>query len=161
EILGKAETDLGRGVVQHVDEKFSTGKMLQANSALKAGDRTRYHEAPKTSGSGMTPAPASDALMVPKELWRSEPIRQEAMGLAIGDVDGDGKKEMVVAFRDHVELYRWSGQALESAGVFKPRGYGNYLAVETGDLEGQGRDAIFASLVIQGVKRSKAFVVEY
>ena len=157
EILGQTEIDLGQGVVDRLEDKYSTGKMVDIHGDLKAGDRTRYVES-------AVPVPAvstAPAIVIPKEIWRSESLKSEASGLALGDVIGDGKKEVVVAFRDHVEVFQWSGQKLESLAVFKDHGYSNYLSVETGDIDGAGHDKIFATLYIEGVKRSRTVVLEY
>lgn len=157
EILGQTKVDLGQGIVDHVDEKFSTGKLVQ-NNEIKAGDRTQFIEtaAPAVPASAAAPVPA-----VPKELWRSDSIGHEAVGLAIGDVEGSGKKDVVVAYRDQVEVFRWNGQKLESAAVFKSRSYDNYLSVETADIDSAGHDKIFVSLFVVGVKRSRTVVLEY
>ncbi len=168
EVLGQTEKDLGQGLVDRIDEKFSTGKLLQTPNAVRAGDRTRHIEQASErvsegakDGSSVL-SPQSSALSpVPKELWRSESIKHEAVGLAVGDVEGDGKKEVVVAYRDQIEVFKWNGQKLESLAIFKSRAYGNYLAVETADVDGAGHDKIFASLFIEGIKRSRTVVLEY
>src|SRR5258706_9918419 len=41
EVLGHAEQDLGQGVVDNVEDKFSTGKLIETKGAVKAGERTR------------------------------------------------------------------------------------------------------------------------
>lgn len=160
EVLGHAEEKVGSGMIESVEDKFSVGNLLEGQGAVASGDRTRIKENQAVS----SPAPVSavsPAVPGPKELWRSDPLPHEAIGVALGDIDGDGKKEIVVAFRDQIEAFRWNGQKLESMGVFKGHGYGNYLSVETGDPEMSGHDKIFATLFIEGVKRSRTIVLEY
>ena len=156
EVLGQTEIDLGGGAVDNVEDKFSIGKLMESKGDIKPGDRTRHVEtAPVVQVSTAASAPAG-----PKELWRSDALPNEAIGLAIGDIEGSGKKEVVVAFRDHIEVFRWNGQKLESLAVFKGHGYGNYMTVETADLEGAGHDKIFASMFFQGIKRSRTVILE-
>ena len=161
EILGQAEVALGQGILSTVEDKYSTGKLVETPGDIKAGDRTRYLQASApvvaTTASVNVAVPAN----VPKELWRSESLGSEAVGIAIGDVVGDGKKEVVVAFRDHVEVFRWNGQKLESQASFKSRSYSNYLAIDTGDMDGSGHDKIFASLFVEAVKRTRTIVLDY
>jgi hypothetical protein len=161
EILGQTEMDLGQGVLDHLEEKFSTGKLVEIKGDIKPGDRTRHIESAETQVPVAESSPSSAPAIVPKELWRSEALEHEATGLAIGDVVGDGKKEVVVAFRDQIEIFQWNGRTLESLTSYKSRSYTNYLAVETGDIDGAGRDKIFASLFVEGVKRSRTIVLEY
>jgi hypothetical protein len=162
EILGKTEETLGQGVIDHMDEKFSTGKLIETKGAVKAGDRTRRLETLPAAVPAVSAATAASAVAAaPTELWRSEPIKHEAIGLAVGDIDGDGKKEVVVAYRDQIEVFKWNGQKLDSFAVFKSRAYGNFLAIEAADIEGLGHDRIFASLFVEGVKRARTVVLEY
>ncbi len=169
EVLGNSETELGQGILSSIEEKFSTGKLVETKGDIKPGDRTRCVEETRRQELGVRTEsgipvvnPQSSLLTpIPKELWRSESIKHEASGMAVGDVDGDGKKEVVVAFRDQIEVFRWTHQKLESIAVFKSRGFSNFLAVETGDVDGSGHDKIFASLFIEGVKRSRTLVLEF
>lgn len=163
EVLGHAEENVGSGLIDHVEDKFSVGSLLEGKGAVAAGDRTRIKEVLSTAEA---PAPAAPGAAVaatagPKELWRSAAIPKEAVGLALGDIDGDGKKDVVVAFRDQIEAFRWNGQKLESMGVFKGHGYSNYLAVETADIDGAGHDRIFATLYYQGSNRARTVVLDY
>jgi len=162
EVLGQTEVDLGQGMVDHIDEKFSSGKLMQSNGSIKAGDRTRLAEtAAPVAAAPAVPAATAVTAAVPKELWRSEPDKHEATGLAIGDLIGDGKKELVVASRDQIEVFRWEGQKLATLAVFKGQSFSNYLSVDVADIEGAGHDKIFASLYIEGTNRSRTVVLEY
>jgi len=160
EVLGHAEEAVGSGLIGHVEDKFSVGSLIEGKGAAAAGDRTRLTDTHAVIPS--TPvAAAATAAQGPKELWRSEPMPHEAIGLALGDIDGDGKKEVVIAFHDQVEAFRWNGQVLQSMGQFKGHGYSNYLSIETADPDGSGHDKIFATLFIEGVKRFRTVVLEY
>src|ERR1035437_5039697 len=44
EVLGQTEVDLAAGVIEHPDEKFSTGHLVSVKSDVKAGDRSRLIE---------------------------------------------------------------------------------------------------------------------
>jgi len=158
EVLGRAEETVGSGTIGHVEDKFSVGSLMEGIGAVAAGDRTRFKEIQVSTPSVSA---ASPAVQGPKELWRSEPMASEAIGLALGDIDADGKKEVVIAFRDQVEAFRWNGKALESIAKFKGHGYSNYLSIETADPDASGHDKIFATMFIEGVKRFRTIVLEY
>lgn len=164
--LGREQSVLSQGVVEAVQEKFSTGKLIQQKTAVKTGDRTRVKAAaavvptPVPSSAVISAAPTTAARPAPVELWRSEPIPREATGLASGDVDGDGKPELVIAYRHQLEVYRWNGQALESIAWLDSKSYRNFLAVDVAGLSGAARAQIFASYFMEGSKRAKTVVFE-
>src|SRR5437016_2102823 len=53
EVLGHAEQEMGQGVLDNIEDKFSTGKLIETKGAVKAGDRARHIEAapPPTAAS--------------------------------------------------------------------------------------------------------------
>jgi hypothetical protein len=162
EILGKEAQILGQGMIERIEEKYSSGKLIEQKEEIKPGDRTRL-EIPVVS---TPPAPAAGAVEgiasspAPKERWRSEPLAEDARGFAIGDVDGDGQKEVVVAFRSRIEMFRWNGKNLESKAIFKGRGYGNWLAVEVSSGPA-GRDRIFATHFTEGTRSARVAILEW
>jgi hypothetical protein len=167
EVLGHASEAVGEGSIESVDQKFSIGKLIQNSGKAKAGDRTHYKEAaPEPAASPAAPVPAGAAAgqsAVPglTELWRAQPVKEEAVGIAIGDVDGDGQKEVVVAYKKHVDVLRWNGKDLDTVASFKSRGYSHWLAVETSNIDHAGRERIFATAFMEGFHQPRVVVIDF
>ncbi len=159
--LGKTQRVLGQGVIESIQEKYSTGKIIETKGTAKPGDHVRY----KTVSAA---APIAGAVAVGtsasagglKELWRSEAVKHNASGIALGDLDGDKKNDVVVAYRDGIEAFRWNGTKLETMAYFKQRGMNNFLSLDTADVDGLGHDRIFASHFSENNRRSKTIVLE-
>jgi len=155
QILGQTKTMTGSGFVTDIQDNYSLGRITGwEGEGPKSGQRTAVQrEAPAIAAAVQTPAaPAAAATATAfssslRELYRSQPYKGEANGLAVGDIDGDGKKELIVAFRDRLEVFRWDGQKLGSLTIHKNRSDRGWLTVETADLQGTGKDLIFAACV--------------
>ena len=101
--------------------------------------------------------------------WRCTPIGDEkdvfgffADQLIVGDVNGDGNKDIAVASLVYAKnLIVWVG---DGKGGFKPFNEGlvqekHYLSVALGDVNGDGRDDLVASVAGIGVKGFKGLKV--
>ena len=89
EILGQVEEALGEGVVDHIEEKFSVGRVENASKPIQAGDRTRILPAAMPATAIPTPSGELDRAQGLHERWRSDPLPDGAVGLVAADVDGD------------------------------------------------------------------------
>jgi hypothetical protein len=92
------------------------------------------------------------------ELWQSQPFPFHMRGMAVGDVDGDGRNEVVVIGDKNLNIYRWDG---EFKLVWKREGgrIDEYMAVDVADMDKDGRAEIFVTN-LQG-DRLSSFVVAH
>ena len=78
----------------------------------------------------------------------------------IGDINGDGKKEIVVIDRTRIIIYKYENNKFKRmAQVKTPRGRNYFLGVDVGDINGNGRDEIFVTN--QNGNELDSFVVEF
>ena len=97
-----------------------------------------------------------------QRFWRSASFKHVINGIALGDVDGDGKIETVVATPHSVIIYRSEGgrfyKALEE---FKEGGTRINIGVDVADINENGYDEIFVTC-LNGPRTSlSSYVLEY
>jgi hypothetical protein len=161
--LGRAPKNVGTGVIDSVRDKFSVGKILDDQLGVKSGDRTHHNPPPAWSSEAAPgaydPRSPEDSTTTLRMLWQSEPIPSEITSIAFGDLDGDRKKEIIVASRDRIEVFQGAFQRLASVARFKSRAYQRWVSVEAADLEKAGRDKVFATNFVDGLHRGRVVVM--
>jgi hypothetical protein len=90
---------------------------------------------------------------------RGPRLSDQARGIAMGDVDGDGRMEMVVAAISTVSVYRFADGRFSKLAVVE--GSGNYIGVDTADLNSNGKDEIFITNTDKTSGQVQSFVLEY
>jgi hypothetical protein len=170
EVLGHEEVTLGNGHVETVDPKFSIGHLDQTKDTTKAGDRIRW-QAPAMA----VPAAAAVPVVVGEaqgtdlkppvptiqELWRSEALEKDPVGIAFSDVDGDGQKDIIIAYRAKIVVYRWKDKKLEPLAKFDDRKYRHWLTVDAADLKKDGHEEIFATAYVDSMNRPRMVALRY
>lgn len=74
----------------------------------------------------------------------------------VGDVDGDGKVEVVLANRSEVQVFRRDDTRLNSIGIIQMKNRYQVHSVNCADLNGNGRDEIYISAADPKIPGSKA-----
>ena len=78
----------------------------------------------------------------------------------IGDINGDGKEEIVAIDRSRIIIYKYENNKFKRiAQVKTPKGRNYFLGVDVGDINGNGRDEIF--ITNQNGSALDSFVVEF
>lgn len=90
---------------------------------------------------------------------RSQRLEMNIVGMAIGDVMGRGENNIVLIEPTGLSIYRWDGQQLQKLWDNGSKTTRNYLAVDVGDVNGNGIPEIFVTNLFFG--RLSSFVLEY
>ncbi|MBI9088532.1 MAG: VCBS repeat-containing protein [Desulfobacterium sp.] len=81
------------------------------------------------------------------EVFRSRTFNTRFSGLASGDVDGDGRADLVFMEEHAISLFSLKGGTLVKKGAFKGKRYNAFKAVDVADVNGNGKAEIFVTCV--------------
>jgi hypothetical protein len=99
--------------------------------------------APPSGPKPSVPAP-SVPMTVGGQQWRSQSIPFKVVGMDIGDVDGDGRNEVILIEERKLWIYRWDGE-LKVIKTIEGEKFDRYLAVDVVDARKNGRAEIFVT----------------
>ena len=93
--------------------------------------------------------------------WKSKDFRMQIRGLALGDVDGDGKTETIMISSQGVHIYRSeSGRFIKTKEIVGAK-YHKYVAVDVADIQKNGIAEIFVTCLNTTRKTLQSFVLEW
>jgi TolB-like protein len=95
------------------------------------------------------------------KFWKSRSFKQRITGMAIGDIDGDGKKETVFTTEHTVEAYRYDNQRFIKINTLAERNLDHLIGVDVADINGNGVAEIYVSALDPYRKYVKSFVMEF
>ena len=79
------------------------------------------------------------------EPWKSQKLSYAVFSMDVGDIFGDGSKELVTMSRDKIFVYRYKPEGLEQLTVYRGAKNDRFLWVSVADLNRNGRDEIFVA----------------
>jgi TolB-like protein len=138
-------------LARKVDEKI-LGYPLSPPTAEKAAVAEKAAETPKPMAAIPPPPPGLRPLTparpergaIPAGMWQSTPFPFRIVGMAMGDLDGDGRNEVVLIDERNLWIYRWENgfkliQKLTGGKL------NQYLSVDVGDINKDGKAEIFVT----------------
>ena len=96
-----------------------------------------------------------------REFWKSRNFNFLINGLAIGDVDGDGKIETVIAAPHAVYIYRAENNRFYKTQELPQSRNRNIIGVDVADINGNGTPEIFVTSLNAHKNAMRSFVLEY
>lgn len=146
--LGKILNTVGTGRIVEVQEKYSVGHLESTKKAPAAGQKFRLEAA--EAAPSRRPLPQSQA--APETAhgpsYRSPILELDAVDIAVGDVDGDGAQDIVLAGTKKIEVYpiRIGAEKWSPSCAYEEKETGSrFLSLEAADLDGDGRSEIFVT----------------
>lgn len=122
----------------------------------------------KLSGGTVTPDKISEgkdvnSLAVQKThyFWKSPSIKTRVTGMAVGDVDGDGKNETVLCGEKYIYIYRCAEDTFEKIAEVKRETYDRIIRVDTADINTNGKSEIFITNIRKKNNRLISYVLEW
>ncbi|NPV03415.1 MAG: hypothetical protein HPY67_01610 [Syntrophaceae bacterium] len=94
-----------------------------------------------------------------KGFWMSPKYSAEFRSLDIGDVNGDGLNEIVVADVNNITIYQKKGQEFRVLKKIQGGQHESYVGVDIADINGNGTPEIFVTSINR--QRIESFVIEY
>lgn len=88
-------------------------------------------------------------------VWYGPRMEGKPVGIDVADVDGDGKNEVALAFRDRVVLARVVAGKFEPVADYVLGQNGDAVSLDALDLNGDGRAELYLSVVLMNSVRSQ------
>jgi TolB-like protein len=117
--------------------------------------------APAATGGFVQPTAVAEGGMPMADFWKSQKFEDGVKGLALGDVDGDGRTEVVFVSDRRVYVYRFQGGRLLRVWEMDGRTNQEFVGVDVADVNGNGRAEIFVTSVKMPAQVPDSFVVEW
>jgi hypothetical protein len=99
--------------------------------------------------------------MAVEGIWKSQPYKTAINGMALGDVDGDNRIEVVFVSKDQIYVHRLENERLLKIWEKKGKRHQTFLGVDVADVNGNGRAEVFVTNVEGSGQRLASFVLEW
>ncbi len=108
----------------------------------------------------MTPV-RPDAGKPEPDFFKSRRMNMEMMSLAMGDVDGDGRVELVFLSPHDVFIYRYTAGRFVKVSEINEKSYNQFIRVDIGDINGNGKAEMFITNLSRTGSTLNSLVMEW
>ena len=99
--------------------------------------------------------------MEPAGFWKSRNFKIFIKGIALGDVDGDGKTETVFISDRRIYVHRFENKSFLKIKEIAGKGSQRFIGVDVADINGNGRAEIFVTSLKGAGQSLDSFVLEW
>ena len=92
--------------------------------------------------------------------WKSQMFKMKIERIDAGDINGDGKKEIVCCTKDTVYVFKYENKKLEKLMTVKVKGLKTIVGLSVADINKNGKAEIFVSSKTYHSNKMKSFVLE-
>ena len=96
-----------------------------------------------------------------REFWKSRNFRELINGIALGDVDRDGKVETVIITPDSIHIYRFENNRLSEIMKIDEEKYKIFIGIDVADINSNGYPEIFVTSLNPQRNVINSIVFEY
>jgi TolB-like protein len=98
---------------------------------------------------------------VSPQFWKGASYKENFHGIALGDVDRDGKTETVIITPNRILILRNFQQRMQTVYESPESGWDVYIGVDVADINGNGTPEIFITSLALGRLSVQSFVLEF
>jgi len=95
------------------------------------------------------------------QFWRSRSIKHRINGVAIGDIDRDGKNETIIVSEHAVEAYRFEKKRFFKIKTLAEGSLNHFIGVDVADINANGTPEIFVTSLNPQRNMVNSFVLEF
>ncbi len=95
------------------------------------------------------------------QFWKSASFKQLFNGIALGDVDGDGKTETLILTPDKILVFRYDQQRFQQVAEIADFSGKYCIGIDVADINGNGTPEIFVTSMPVSRRMMNSFVVEW
>ena len=111
--------------------------------------------------SGTKEEKPAEKLLIKPDFWKGPNLVNRINGMVAGDVNNDGLIEIILADEKEILIVQFRGTIMQQLAVIKNPGFTYNLALDVGDINGNGTPEIYVTAMNPALEGMASFVIEY